>query len=271
MKKLFILLMVILLIALVVAYIIAAINNQKVVIPQKPTDYQAARHKVVAILGATGTIGDGILKAAIDDPNTKTIYVITRRESHRITKGAQQNKLNVIMHQDYDEYTEIADIFPTLDAVYWAIGRSSRGLDEQTYKNIHQALPLAFLETWAQSAHKADASFHYVSGAGASVDSSMMWAREKARAESMLAQVGKRANIRVISYRPSFILPTSEHANIGQGMLFTLFSPIGLATRSRVIGEAMLDVSARGDSVPSGAVIENDKLNKYSASICETY
>ncbi|MDH3616384.1 MAG: hypothetical protein OEQ90_07910, partial [Gammaproteobacteria bacterium] len=42
-------------------------------------DQPGAKHETIAILGASGTAGDGILKAALADPDIQKIHVITRR------------------------------------------------------------------------------------------------------------------------------------------------------------------------------------------------
>ena len=43
----------------------------------------AADHATIAIFGASGTAGDGILKAALADPDIHKIHVITRRSTPR--------------------------------------------------------------------------------------------------------------------------------------------------------------------------------------------
>ena len=40
---------------------------------------ETSSYRNVAIFGASGTAGDGILKAALADPDIETIHVITRR------------------------------------------------------------------------------------------------------------------------------------------------------------------------------------------------
>ena len=52
-----------------------------------PTDYET-----IAIFGASGTAGDGILEAALADPDIKKIHVITRRATPRIEEGVDSGK-----------------------------------------------------------------------------------------------------------------------------------------------------------------------------------
>ena len=50
-------------------------------------DSQPAAHESIAIFGASGTAGDGILKAALADPDISTIQVFTRRVTPRMEEG----------------------------------------------------------------------------------------------------------------------------------------------------------------------------------------
>ena len=50
-------------------------------------------HAKIVIFGASGTAGDGILKAAMADPQVHEIRVITRRKTARIDAGAASGKV----------------------------------------------------------------------------------------------------------------------------------------------------------------------------------
>ena len=65
---------------------------------------------VVMVFGATGSVGDGLLKAAIEDPNVKKVYVVTRSTSPRMEAGANSGKVEIRMHQDFTDYSSLADI-----------------------------------------------------------------------------------------------------------------------------------------------------------------
>ena len=79
---------------------------------------------------------------------------------------------------------------------------------EKTYGMIHVDFPVRFVSEWISVSVKADISFHYISSSDISADSSMMWAREKVRAERALFEVADGSNLRVIAYRPDYIGPT---------------------------------------------------------------
>ena len=225
-----------------------------------------ASFETIAIFGASGTAGDGILKAALAAPEISKIHVVTRRVTPRMEEGVASGKVQVTMHMDYLDYAAIEEQIATVDAVYWALGISSRGVDEQTYGLIHVDFPLAFVETWARVSTKSDLSFHYISSSDISEDSSMMWAREKVRAEKTLFEFADGSNLRVIAYRPDYIGPTPEEAHIGQDILYGFFAPVGAAVRAAQIGQAMIEVTARGAEFGNGDNVGTWSIRRYSVA-----
>jgi len=218
------------------------------------------RHEKIAIFGATGTIGDGILKAALADADVGTIYVVTRRTSPRIEEGVAAGKVEMITHMDYLDYTAIRDVLEDADAVFWAIGLSAVGMDVDSYREIHLTFPSKLVSMWLDVLSETDKSFHYVSGSGAKVESRMMWAREKGRAEIELARLAEKSSLRVVSYRPSVILPTEAEANFGHRVMYAILAPIKSAVAAEAIGRAMLEVTARGAQFQNGSILENKHI-----------
>jgi len=223
-----------------------------------------ASFETIAVLGASGTTGDGVLKAALEAPEIKTIRVITRRMTPRIEEGIRSGKVQVTMHMDYLDYSALSDQLVDLDAVFWAIGISARGVDEKTYGMIHVDFPLQFLKAWAEVSDKPDISFHFISSSDISEDSSMMWVREKIRAEKTLFGFAESINLRVIAYRPDYIGPTAEEAHLGQDLLYGFFAPIGAAVKATQIGEAMIEVTARGADFDNGSRVGTWNIRRYS-------
>ena len=223
-----------------------------------------ARQEVIAIFGASGTAGDGILKAALASPDNKQILVITRRTTPRIEEGIASGKVQMTLHQDYLDYSAIREKLTGLDAVYWAIGTSSFGVDEETYGKIHVDFPVRFVSEWISAGNKPDSSFHYISSSDISEDASMMWAREKVRAEKSLFKLAEGTKVRVIAYRPDYIGPTEEEAHLGQTLLYWFFKPVNAAVRATQIGQAMIEVTARGSEFSNGDMLSTGKIVQYS-------
>ncbi|MDH3909374.1 MAG: hypothetical protein OEU83_10090, partial [Gammaproteobacteria bacterium] len=214
--------------------------------------------------GASGTAGDGILKAALADPDIKSIQIITRRATPRIEEGIASGKVQMTMHVDYTDYTAVRDQIADSDAVYWAIGTSSVGVDEKTYAEIHVDFPMRFVEEWVNVSSKPDISFHYISSSDISENSRMMWARQKVLAEKSLFAFANGRKLKVIAYRPDYIGPTKEDAHIGQNLIFWFFRPVGAAVRARQIGQAMIEVSARESEFENGDKLGTRSIIRYS-------
>jgi hypothetical protein len=229
-----------------------------------PLEGQAAKHRTVAIFGASGTAGDGILKAALANPDIDRIHVVTRRTTPRIDAGVASGKVNMTLHLDYLDYSAIHEQIAAADAVYWAIGTSSVGVDEETYGKIHVDFPVQFVREWLGVSDNQDISFHYISSSDISTDSRMMWAREKVRAEKTLFEVAAGSSLRVIAYRPDYIGPTKEEAHIGQKFLYWFFAPVGAAVRATQIGQAMFEVTARGSEFGNGDRLGTRNIIRYS-------
>ena len=218
----------------------------------------------IAIFGASGTAGDGILKAALANPDVMKIHVITRRSTPRIEEGIESGKVQMTIHMDYLDYAAIVEQMADVDAVFWAIGLSSLGVDEETYRRIHIDFPRRFVEEWISSSVRTGISFHYISSSDISEDSRAMWAREKVRAEKTLFEFAEGTKLRVIAYRPDYIGPTKEEAHVGQDLLYWFFRPIGAAVRATQIGQAMIEVTARGSQFENGDHLGTWNITRYS-------
>lgn len=227
-------------------------------------DGPLAEYDTIAIFGATGTAGDGLLKAALADPQIKKIHVITRRMSPRIEEGVASGKVHATLHMDYLDYTSVREQIADADAVFWAIGITSIGTDEETYVKIHVDFPMRFVTEWTSVSNKSDISFHYISSSDISADSSAMWARVKVRAEEALIGFAAGSDLRVIAYRPDYIGPTPEEAHLGQKLLYWFFAPVKSAVRAREIGQAMIEVTARGSEFENGRRLHTIAILRYS-------
>jgi nucleoside-diphosphate-sugar epimerase len=218
----------------------------------------------IAIFGASGTAGDGILKAALADPDVNTIHVITRRATPRIEAGIASGKVIMTKHLDYLDYSAVQDQLRDVQAVYWALGTSSRNVDDENYSVIHVDFPVQFVKEWLEVSRRSNISFHYISSSDISEDSTMHWAREKVRAEKELFALAEGTKLSVVAYRPDYIGPTEEEAHLGQELLYWFFAPVRAAVRAQQIGETMLEVTARGDEFKNGDKLGTASILRYS-------
>ena len=235
----------------------------------EPLGESPAQPFSIAIFGASGTAGDGILKAALASPDVESIKVITRRTTPRMEAGVAAGKVQLTTHTDYLDYSAIEDLFIDVDAVYWAIGISTFKVDEETYGKIHVDFPTQFVAAWQSVNEKPEASFHYISSSDISEESTATWAREKVRAENALFKLAAGTDIRVIAYRPDYIGPTEEEAHLGQKIMYWFFAPVRAAVRAQAIGQAMIEVTARGDEFDNGRKLGTGSIIRYSDAYLE--
>jgi nucleoside-diphosphate-sugar epimerase len=231
--------------------------------PEPATGLDPSRHARVAVFGATGLVGEGVLHALLQDPAVRTIHVVTRRRTPEIDAAAATGRVTVRLHTDFLDYSPLASTLAEVDAAYWALGTSAFNVSNEEYSTIHVDYPVRFVSAWlAARGPTAPISFHLVSGSGASSGSWYHWAREKARAEQALFQLASGTGLRVVSHRPGGVLREGTRARWYTAPLWIL-KPIKRAIEPTAIGQAMLEVTARGSEAPSG-ILENRDLLRLS-------
>lgn len=225
--------------------------------PEEPARRTEGANRVVMVFGATGSVGDGLLKAAIEAPEVEKVHVVTRRTSPRIDAGVASGKVELHLHEDFTDYSDLAATLADVNTVLWALGTTSIGMDDATYTRIHVDFPLAFVTAWLDARQHGPMSIHNVTGMGTDPEGSQHWAREKGRTELTLAKMAEGTGLRSFSYRSAWVRPTSENANalIYAGEL--LLRPGHLVIPGKQLGEAMLEISARTDELPNGTLLDN--------------
>jgi len=214
-------------------------------------------NRVVLVSGATGSVGDGLLKAAIEDPDVEKVHVITRRTSPRIDAGVASGKVEMWLLKDFTDYSSMAEVLGEVNTVLWGLGTSSLQVDDATYSWIHVDFPVAFVTEWLSARTDGPMSFHYVTGMGTDPEGSSHWAREKGRAERELATMAEASDLRTFSYRSAYIRPASESAHIFHYIGEALLRPGLLVIRAKDLGGAMLEISARTGELANGTIIDN--------------
>ncbi len=225
-------------------------------VPPSPDPYRdPSANQVVMVFGATGSVGDGLLKAAMGDPEVEQVYAVTRRMSPRLEAGQASGRVQVIMQEDFTDYSGMADILPSVNTVLWGLGTTSIGMDPGLYRRIHVDFPIAFVEAWLAARTEPPMAFHYVTGMG--TDGDARWALDKRRAELEVAAMADGTGLRTFGYRSGYVRPTSEQANALIYLGEALLKPGYLVITGKDLGGAMLEISARTGELANGTVIDN--------------
>jgi uncharacterized protein YbjT (DUF2867 family) len=148
------------------------------------------------------------------------------------------DRLREIRCSEFTALDSIAWHFEGVDCCLFCLGTSVRNVDgEEQYREIHERYAVIAARTLLD--RSPDASFVYLSGAGADRASRMMWARVKGEAEDRLAalKLARHANVRPAAILP--IKPTGAARWI-LAPLLRIIPPLGI--RAVDLGRAMLRV-----------------------------
>jgi uncharacterized protein YbjT (DUF2867 family) len=203
----------------------------------------------VLVFGATGMVGQGVLRECLLDPAVEQVQTVGRSAT-----GIHDPKLREIVHRDLSDYAEIEGQLSGFDACFFALGVSSAGMKADDYERITYGITVAAAETLCRV--NPQMRFFYVSGAG--TDSTehgrSMWARVKGKTENALLRLPFAA---AYMFRPGLIVPMHGErpkAAVYQA-IYSILKPLLFLLRrifpnhvltTEEIGQAMLIVARRG-------------------------
>ena len=130
----------------------------------------------VILFGATGMVGQGVLRECLRDQDVEAVLVIGRRAT-----GQSHPKLRELVLADLFA-VEAGPELAGYDACFFCLGVSSAGMSEADYTRLTYDLTMAWAK--ALAALNPKMTFEYVSGRGTGGTS--MWARVKGHTENDL-------------------------------------------------------------------------------------
>lgn len=243
--------------ALIVAFDIWGFATLGSITPQADPVRDTSANRVVMVLGATGSVGDGLLKAAMEEDSVEEVHVVSRRSSPRIDAGVASGRVQLHLHKDFTDFSSLQPVLSEVNTVLWGLGATSIGMDDSTYTMIHVDFPLAFTRQWLSANKVGPMSLHNVTGMGTDPNGDAHWAREKGRAERELAAMAQGTPLRSFAYRSGYIRPTSEQSNFLTYLGEILLKPGKLVITSIGLGQAMLEISERVEELQNGAILDN--------------
>lgn len=217
------------------------------------------------LFGATGMIGQGVLRECLRDPAVGSVLVVTRSPT-----GVAHKKLQEIVHRDFFDFTPLDERLAGYDTCFFCLGVTSAGKSEEEYNRTTYEITLAAARRLAHVSPRS--TFIYVSGAG--TDSTekgrSMWARVKGKTENALLRLPLEAYM----FRPGYIQPMDGiRSRTGWYRAFyavarPLYPALRRAfpkvvTNTRDLGLAMLEVAQRG---AASRVLASDDINRLAAA-----
>jgi uncharacterized protein YbjT (DUF2867 family) len=202
----------------------------------------------ILIFGATGMVGQGVLRECLHDPGVQLVQVIGRTLT-----GVQHPKLREIVRQDLWHYADIETDLSGFDACFFCLGITASGMTEEAYARVTYDITMAAADTLCRL--NPQMTFIYVSGAGTgnSEHGRAMWARVKGRTENALQLPFAAAYM----FRPGLIEPLhgARSKTASYRVFYILTKPFLPVLRwafpnyvltTEQIGRAMLAVARRG-------------------------
>ncbi|GII52349.1 epimerase [Planotetraspora thailandica] len=202
----------------------------------------------VIVFGATGMIGQGVLRECLVDPAVEEVLVVGRRSA-----GQRHAKLREVIYPDFSDFSALAEEFSRYDACFFCLGVSSVGMSEDAYRRVTYDITLAAATVMAE--RNPAMTFVYVSGEGS--DSSergrVMWARVRGRTENALLRLPFHAYVIRLGYvQPLYGVASKTRWYRGMYAVVAPAYPLlrrllpRHVTTTENVGKAMLALARRG-------------------------
>jgi uncharacterized protein YbjT (DUF2867 family) len=219
----------------------------------------------VILFGATGMVGQGVLRECLLDPEVESVLAIGRSAIEQ-----QHEKLHEIVLKTLTDLSSVENRLSGYDACFFCLGVSSAGMSEDDYRRVTYDLSLSVAATLARL--NPAMTFIYVSGAG--TDSSehgrMMWARIKGKTENALLAMPFKA---AYMFRPGYIQPMHgvRTKTKWYGTAYAIMAPLypllrrlfpRYVTTTEQLGRAMISVAKTS---ATKRVLESNDINAISA------
>jgi uncharacterized protein YbjT (DUF2867 family) len=216
----------------------------------------------VILFGATGMVGQGVLRECLLDSEIESVLAVGRSPT-----GQRHPKLREILHDNFLDYSAIESQWAGYDACFFCLGVSSVGMSEERYRHLTHDITLAAATTLARL--NPQMVFVYVTGRG--TDSTgqgrLMWARVKGKTENDLLKLPFKA---AYMFRPAAIQPLHgvrsktawyQAIYVAAAPLLSLLNRLApkYMTTTEQVGRAMIKVAK--DGYP-GAVLESEDINR---------
>jgi uncharacterized protein YbjT (DUF2867 family) len=210
----------------------------------------------VLIFGASGMVGQGVLRECLLDPGVTDVLSVSRTAlpAHL---AAGQAKLRELVRPDLfalQDFTPVAEQLNGFDACYFPLGVSST--------RVTRDLTLAV----ARVVVGPKTVFVYVSGEGTDADSKTMWARVKGSTENELLAMPFKA---AYMFRPGGIISKNGASSKVPlyNAIYKLFTPLipllqrlpKYITDTETVGRAMLRVTR---TLPAERVWNTAAINR---------
>src|SRR5207244_1341370 len=215
----------------------------------------------VILFGATGMVGQGVLRECLRDDGVERVLAVGRSST-----GRTHPKLRELVRKDLFDVDAAGADLQGYDACFFCLGVSAAGMSEADYTRLTFDLTMG----WARALARVNPAMTFVYVSGAGTGGKAMWARVKGRTEAALLALFPSAYMfRLAALRPM-------HGEVSKTrwtrISYTLLKPLlpllravapGAVISTEELGRAMLRVARQGSPK---RVLENRDLRALGAS-----
>jgi uncharacterized protein YbjT (DUF2867 family) len=160
----------------------------------------------IIVTGATGMVGSEVIRQAIIDNDITKITAIVRRPLE-----VSDPKLKTIIHQNFSDYSNLADIFKNNDACIWCLGISQNLVSREEYIKITYDYTVAAAKDMLNA--NPGIGFLFLSGEGAdnTEKTRILFGRIKGKTENTLTQMPFK---KLYIARPGAINPSRKQKDL---------------------------------------------------------
>jgi uncharacterized protein YbjT (DUF2867 family) len=221
----------------------------------------------VVLYGASGMVGQGVLRECLLDPSVERVLSVVRKPT-----GQQSYSLTELVHKDFFDFSGVESQLAGYDACFYSIGVTSSGMTEESYSRVTSDMTLAAAETVARL--NPQMTFLLISGAGSDSTEKgrVVWARVKGRTENAVLRLSFKA---AYVFRPGMIQPLHGIRSKTQSyrVMYAVMSPVlpllrwllpQYVTTTELLGRAMIHVVQIG--YPK-RILESRDINQAAMSL----
>lgn len=218
----------------------------------------------ILLAGATGLVGQGVLRECLRAPDVSHVTALGRHPIGQADAMLADSKVSDLVVPDFSDLDAVEDRLRPFDACLYCAGAPPIGTGEAEYRHVTLELTTHVAKTLARL--NPSLTFLYISGAYADPDSHVMVLRVKGETERALAALP----IRTVMLRPGGIQPVGDERSPhpALAMVYRVAGPLmglgvrlapQLLTTTERVGRAMLQLARDVDPPP---IVENAEINR---------
>ncbi len=207
------------------------------------------------LVGGSGMIGSLIIEQCLHSEHINEVISLVRKPSTQ-----NHHKLTQIIIQDFEEYTDINDIFQNVAVGFFCIGAYTGQVSNDVFKKITVDYAVAFASALKRNSQVANLCMLSGAGADRTEKSRTAFARFKGMAENQISEL----EMTFFSFRPAYIYPVSprKEPNLMYRISRILYPLIKLfgknaSIKSTELAKAMFHVGLNGADME---ILENKDI-----------